>query len=84
MNEINKFFMAILITKDTPEQEVIDKILKHLMSKPIQSLIWKSTLITARCLILKFLNNPIEKATRICDPRSLFLMYYIFDSSNML
>ena len=30
MDEINKFFMAILITKDTPEQEVIDKILKHL------------------------------------------------------
>ncbi|WP_203247563.1 YusW family protein [Sporosarcina beigongshangi] len=28
MNEIDKLFMHILITKDTPPQEVIDKILK--------------------------------------------------------
>lgn len=28
MDELNKLFMDILITKDTPQQEVIDKILK--------------------------------------------------------
>ena len=30
MDELNKFFMEIRITKDTPEQEVIDKILNGL------------------------------------------------------
>lgn len=29
MNELSKLFMDILITKDTPQQEVIDKILKY-------------------------------------------------------
>ncbi len=57
MNELNKLFIDIRITKDTPQQEVIDKILKWYGWILIQSSISKSILMMVQCLILKIRNN---------------------------